>query len=239
MTIYEKYEIEKEEDNLIGSLANINQSIKSKDKNLFLENISDFYRINLIQYCTDKEKGDLNKNILNNQKDNKIKFKIKKNVKEKNKPEKNEEDILYSCPRSFSFESLKNININFNELRKNLDVLNINKKTTNKNNKEKINGKEKIQNKNNPFNLIIKNPIFSQNILPTENNLKLFMVGDEKVGKSFFIEKFLKKENDIEYKKTESMEIYKNIIHLINKYVKIEVYDTNKQILNSLMLKSK
>ena len=63
MTIYEKYEIEKEEDNLIGSLANINQSIKSKDKNLFLENISDFYRINLIQYCNDKEKGDLNKNI--------------------------------------------------------------------------------------------------------------------------------------------------------------------------------
>jgi hypothetical protein len=239
MAIYEKYEIEKEEDNLIGSLANINQSIKSKDKNLFLENISDFYRINLIQYCNEKEKEDLNKNILNNQKDNKIKFKKKKNFKEKNKTIKNEEDILYSCPRSFSFESLKNINVNFNELRKNLDILNINKKTTNINSKGKTIGKDKIKNKNNPFNLIIKNPIFSQNILPTENNLKIFMIGDEKVGKSFFVEKFLKRENDIEYKKTESMEIYKNIIHLINKYVKIEVYDTNKQILNSLMLKSK
>jgi hypothetical protein len=142
----------------------------------------------------------------------------------------NEEKILYSCPRSFSFESIQNMEINFNEIGKNLDFLEIKK------NKNKISSKEKA---NNPFNQLLKNPIFSQNILPTENILKIFMIGDENVGKSYFIEKFLKKDfKEIEYKKTESMEIYKNIINLINKSVKMEVYDTNKQILNSLMCKS-
>lgn len=218
MTVYEKYEIEKDENNLIGSLANINQSIKSKDKNLFLENISGFYKTNLPLELEKKES-------LKEESEN------KKMKNQKNK----EEELQFSCTRSFSFESLKNIDINFNELGKNLGILKINSKLSNKNLKEK----NKNKNKNNPFNLLMKNPIFSQNILPTENTLKLFMIGDEKVGKSFFIEKFLKKEKEIEYKKTESMEIYKKIIHLINKSLKIEVYDTNKQILNSLMLKSK
>lgn len=250
MTVYEKYEIEKDEDNLIGSLANINQSIKSKDKNLFLENISDFYKTNLIQYrnsdynsytsekelkkdsiknknLTSPPKEKVNQKLINNKintKNNEIPNTVS------NRKTSKEENILYSCPRSFSFESIQNIDINFNEIGKKLDILEIKKKSNKHSLKEKG---------NNPFNQLFQNPIFSQNILPTEDTLKLFMIGDDSVGKSFFIEKFLKRKwFNKGYKKTESMEIYKNMVHLINKTVKMEIYDTNKQILDSLMFKS-
>ncbi len=50
----------------------------------------------------------------------------------------------------------------------------------------------------------------------------------------------LKKENNNynQYNHTDSLEISKSLINLVNKSVKLEIYDTNKQILNSQLFKS-
>jgi len=94
-----------------------------------------------------------------------------------------------------------------------------------------------------PVELFINDPILAQNIQKAQSAIKILIVGDEKVGKSFFVDKFLNRtidnNNNNYYSHTESLEISKNLISLVNKSIKLEIYDTNKVILDSLLFKSK
>jgi len=237
MTVYEKYAIEQDEDYLIGSLANINESIRSKDKNLFLENISNFYQNNIRDY------NDKNLKKIKEIKERQKRFKENKQIQ-------SDKDILtnsniintsqeesFKPPRSFSFQSIQNLDVNFNDFGKQYDILSINSKCSTLSSNVFIRS---------PVNFFINDPILSQNILQAHATLKILIIGDEKVGKSFFVNKFLRKNINIDdknkninkYVHTDSLEISKNIIHLVNKSVKLEVYDTNKQILESQLFKS-
>jgi GTPase SAR1 family protein len=228
MTVYEKYAIEQEEEFLIGSLANINESIKSKDKYLFLENVSNFFQKNIREYN--------DKNLQKIQEIKRRQTKFKENFNEKNysiteqKPTSNDYSIKFT--RSFSFESMQSIDVNFNDLGKKNDILSINSKCSTLSSNYFTRS---------PVELFINDPILSQNILQAQETLKVFVIGDEKVGKSLFVNKILNKQiNNFEfYEHTDSLSINKNLIYLVNKAVKLEIYDTNKVILESQMFKSK
>jgi len=219
MTVYEKYAMEEDEDYLISSLANINESIRSKDKNQFLENISNFYQKNIRDY-----------NDKNIQKIEEIKERQKKHEEKNEKTNKNPNDNINNnsheeskIARSFSFQSIQNLDINFNDFAKKFDILSINSKCATVSS-----------------NFFVNDPILSQNILQAQATIKILIIGDKQVGKSFFVNKFLKKEiKQKEYIPTDSLEISKSNIYLVNKCVKLEVYDTNKQILDSQLFKSK
>ena len=218
MIVYEKYAIEQDEDYLVGSLANINESIKSKDKHLFLENVSNFYHNNIKDY-SDKN---LKKIKELKEKKNKLKKKGKTNPKD---------DIFYKISGSHSFESIQNLNVDFDDLSKKLDILSINSNcsTISSNFIDRS-----------PINLFINDPILAQNILQTNITIKILVIGDENVGKTFFVNKFLKNEKiHKDYIPSESLEISKKLIYLVNKCIKLEIYDTNKKILNSPLFKSK
>lgn len=232
MTVYEKYAIEQDEDYLIGSLANINQSIRSKDKNLFLENISNFYHKNIRDYNDKnikkiKEIKERQKKFLEKkEKENKTNNATGDNLNNNNNFSQEESKIA----RSFSFQSIQNLDINFNDFAKKFDILSINSKCST----HSSNFFTKS-----PANFFINDPILSQNILQAQATIKILIIGDKQVGKSYFVNKFLKKEgNQKEYVPTDSLEISKSIIYLVNKCVKLEVYDTNKQILDSQLFKS-
>lgn len=228
MTVYEKYAIEEDEDILIGSLANINKSIKSKDKSLFLENISNFMQKNIRDYNDKsvqkieeiKRRQTIFKSELHN-----------KNYSNSDQKQQQTIDDSIKFTRSFSFESIQNIDVNFNDLGKKNDILSINSKCSTLTSNVLVRS---------PVELFINDPILSQNILQAQATLKLFIIGDEKVGKSLFVNKFLHKEinNYDYYEHTDSLAISKNLIYLVNKSVKLEIYDTNKVILDSQLFKS-
>jgi hypothetical protein len=231
MTVYEKYAIEKDEDYLVGSLANINESIRSKDKNLFLENISNFYQNNMRDY-SDKNLKKI-KEIKERQRIFYEKNEKKNNTINKDMNAASQGDSI-KPPRSFSFQSIQNLDVNFNDFGKQFDFLSINSKCSTLSSNVFIRS---------PVNFFINDPILSQNILQAQSSLKILIIGDEKVGKTFFVNKLLKKtnisyQNSKNYVHTDSLEISKNIIYLVNKSVKLEVYDTNKQILESQLFKS-
>lgn len=230
MTVYEKYAIEQDEDYLIGNLANINESIKSKDKHLFLENISNFYQNNIKDY------NDKNLKKIQEIKERQNRYKNKENLNINSinannpNPPNSINDEAFKAPRSFSFESIQNLEVNFDEMGKSFDILSINTKSSTL---------SSYQHGKTPLNFFINDPILSQNILQARSTLKIFIIGDEKVGKTYFLNKFLKKPPNKDYVHTESLEIFKNIGYLINKSVNLEIYDTNKQILDSPLFKSK
>ncbi len=234
MTVYEKYAIEEDEDYLMGSLANINASIKSKDKNLFLENVSNFYNKNIRDY------NDKNIQKIKEIKERQKKFEDRKekenqknnNNNNNNKLSTNSYEESVKIARSFSFQSIQNLDINFNDFAKKFDILSINSKCSTVS--------SNFLTKSPAANFFINDPILSQNILQAQATVKILIIGDKQVGKSFFANKFLKKEVDEkEYNPTDSLEISKSMIYLVNKCVKLEVYDTNKQILESQLFKSK
>lgn len=236
MIVYEKYAIEEDEDYLIGNLANINESIRSKDKYSFLENISNFYHKNIRDY------NDKNIQKIKEIKERQKKFQEKKEEENKlnsindnnnlnlNSLNKNNSLEESKIARSFSFQSIQNLDINFNDFAKKFDILSINSKCSTISSNFAVNS---------PINFFLKDPILSQNILQAQATIKILIIGDKQVGKSFFVNKFLKKEiNSRDYIPTDSLEISKSIIYLVNKSVKLEIYDTNKQILESQLFKS-
>lgn len=212
MTVYEKYAIEKDEDYLLNNLANINESLKIKDKNLFLENISSFYQNNYKFY---KDKSFLK---------SKIEKTIKNDSSEKlNEFQNNDININESLikTRSFSFHSIQNMEINFNNFGKKFDIL-----TNTDSQCSTLCSNYFIKS---PLEFLINDPILSQNIMKSQSTLKILIIGEEKIGKTFFVNKFLKKEinNCNDYLHTDALDINKNFIYLVNKSVKLEIYDTN------------
>lgn len=229
MTVYEKYAVEEDEDFIIGSLANINESIKSKDKSLFLENISNFLHKNIRDYN--------DKSLQKIEEIKRRRSNFKGNLTETNFPNTDEKPAINDdspkFTRSFSFHSIQDLDVNFNDLGKKNDILSFDSKSSTLS--------SNILPRS-PAELFINDPILAQNILKAQATLKILVIGDERVGKSLFVNKFLNKktQNDHEnYVHTDSLEISKNLIHLVNKTVKLEIYDTNRVILESQLFKSK
>lgn len=108
------------------------------------------------------------------------------------------------------------------------------------------------------FTTINVENILSQNLNLAEDIIKLITIGDKRVGKSYFIEKILSndmnhsksteenvskigKENSHQissYEPTTSLEIKRTLINLKDKIVKLELWDTNVNIINNSIIKT-
>lgn len=148
------------ENELTTNLNNLSYSLKTKDKQLFIDNISQLSKI-----IIDKQ------------------YSITDLTKEQ---------------RRRTFDSLSSIEIDFND----------------------------------PLSLISNNSVLANNIDITDETLKLMMIGDEKAGKTYFIQKLLNYRMK-EYTHTKSLEIYKKQIKLLGNYVRLELWDTNLSIIHS------
>lgn len=128
-------------------------------------------------------------------------------------------------PRSFSYESINSFNLVSNN--------GIRAPSTN------------------DCSLLNIDPLLMQNIDICDDFLKYIVIADERVGKTTFInnilsskldEKSNKKKDvvkDYIYKHTESLEIRKRNIQLLGKKIRLELWDTNKYILDSMLCYSK
>lgn len=148
------------ETELITNLNNLNQSLKTKDKQMFLDNICQLGNI-----------------VLNKQ---------------------SSMNELFKEQRRHTFDSLGSIEINFKD----------------------------------PLTLISTNSVLAKNIDITDSTLKLMVIGDEKAGKTYFIQRLLNYKMK-EYTHTKSLEIFKKQIKLLGNYVCLELWDTNLAIINS------
>lgn len=80
-----------------------------------------------------------------------------------------------------------------------------------------------------------------QNVSTFDEIVKLIVIGAKNVGKSTFINKLTNtpsKINDVTYSPTSSLEIKKVIKSLGNSKVKIELWDTNENIIKSSLIKT-
>ncbi len=123
--------------------------------------------------------------------------------------------------RSMTFDNLDCINIDF-DVFKSIEGLAFSTKSTNKDS----------------FSTILFDPILSKNIDCIDDVLKFMFVGDQYVGKSYMINKLL---DDTairnNYTHTNSFEIKKKNIKLLEKRIKLELWDTNIDIMSSEICK--
>jgi hypothetical protein len=123
--------------------------------------------------------------------------------------------------RSMTFDNLGCVNIDF-DVFKNLEGLAFSSTSTNKDS----------------FNTILIDPILSKNIDCVDDVLKFMFVGDQCVGKTYMINKLL---DDTalrqSYTHTNSFEIKKKNIKLLEKRIKLEFWDTNVDIMSSEICK--
>ena len=90
--------------------------------------------------------------------------------------------------------------------------------------------------------------IILQNLNISDETIKLIVIGDKAVGKTFFIDQLCANKSQSEetiplpmnneYKPTQSLEIKRFIFKTLNKIIKIELWDTNTSILNSPVIKT-
>ena len=95
---------------------------------------------------------------------------------------------------------------------------------------------------------ILNNDLIKQNLDISEETLKLVLIGDSNIGKSLFINRILKDTTTNEHKHyhhslykynpTTSLEIKKVLTDFSDRKVKLELFDTNKSIINSKMINS-
>jgi hypothetical protein len=196
---------------ILESLDNLNLSLKSKNKNMFFENLFQFSE-NIVNSETNNNnnmkkqvhfqlKIEENNNIENNNNNNNFKNNNNNLKKEKLK-------------RSKTFDTLNEIEENYFE-------------------KENINQNENI------YSYIQSNNFLSQNIDYTDETLKFLVMGSENCGKSYFISKLFMENNNIHEKmspKFSSFEIRKKNIKLLGHYIKLELLDTQSSLSKTQML---
>ena len=82
----------------------------------------------------------------------------------------------------------------------------------------------------------------SQNLINFDEILKFIVIGDKSTGKSLFVNRFtsgLNSLSNMKYQPTVSLEIKKTFAKLMDKNIKIELWDTNISVQNSPIIKSK
>ena len=206
----EQTSMEDAEKIILESLDNLNLSLKSKNKNMFFENLFQFSE-NIVNSETNNNnnmkkqvhfqlKIEDNNNIGNNINNNN--FKNNNNI--------NKEKLK----RSKTFDTLNEIEENYFE-------------------KENLNKNENI------YSYIQSNNFLSQNIDYTDETLKFLVMGSENCGKSYFISKLFMENNNIHEKmspKFSSFEIRKKNIKLLGHYIKLELLDTQSSLSKTQML---
>jgi hypothetical protein len=152
---------------------------------------------------------------------------------------KGSDKISGKIMRSITYSNLESLNINF-DIIKSLDNNSLSSESSS----------------HNSFNSILINPLFKNNLDLVDDVMKLMVIGDTRVGKSLFINKFLEEEvaqgitfgnekennnqeNIREYIHTNSLEIKKKSVKLLGKNICLEMWDTNIEILSNEMCKGK
>lgn len=170
-------------------IERINFSYKIKDKSQFLDNISSVYQ-HVLRNSINKVEIKQNDSF----QDGGILNISNKSLYSKNSSPPYGKKITR---RSLTFENLNCLNFNFSMI-KNLEDISLSSLTT-----------------NDSLNAVLHNPIISKNLNIVDDVLKLMVIGDQKVGKSFFINKiFNKKDNlmgELSYSHTNSLDIKKKI----------------------------
>jgi hypothetical protein len=129
--------------------------------------------------------------------------------------------------RSLTFDNMESINIDFDVI-KDLEDISVSSESTS----------------HNSLNTILINPILNKNISIVDDVMKLMVIGDQKVGKSYFIKKLLAEDlgttdNEKKYSHTNSFEIKKKNVKLLGKNICLEIWDTNTDVLKHDMCKGK
>lgn len=151
---------------------------------------------------------------------------LKEKIEKCEKSEKNDKINSHSdkkIGRALTFDNLGSITINFDEIKN-----------------KKQNFAMSYESTCNSFNSLLSDPILSKNMNLVDDVLKLMVIGEQCVGKSFFIDKLfndnLEKSN---YSHTTSLEIKKRNIKLLEKNIQLEFWDTNSKIVSSQIAQGK
>ena len=206
----EQTSIEDAEKIILESLDNLNLSLKSKNKNMFFENLFQFSE-NIVNSETNNNNNNMKKQVhfqLKIEENNNIENNNNNNFKNNNNINKEK------LKRSKTFDTLNEIEENYFE-------------------KENINQNENI------YSYIQSNNFLSQNIDYTDETLKFLVMGSENCGKSYFISKLFMENNNIHEKmspKFSSFEIRKKNIKLLGHYIKLELLDTQSSLSKTQML---
>ena len=207
----EQTSMEDAEKIILESLDNLNLSLKSKNKNMFFENLFQFSE-NIVNSETNNNNNNMKKQVhfqLKIEDNNNIGNNINNN-NFKNNNNINKEKLK----RSKTFDTLNEIEENYFE-------------------KENLNKNENI------YSYIQSNNFLSQNIDYTDETLKFLVMGSENCGKSYFISKLFMENNNIHEKmspKFSSFEIRKKNIKLLGHYIKLELLDTQSSLSKTQML---
>ncbi len=207
----EQTSIEDAEKIILKSLDNLNLSLKSKNKNMFFENLFQFSE-NIVNSETNN----------NNNMKKQVHFQLKK--EDNNNIENNNNN---------NFKNNINNNINKEKLKRSKTFDTLNEIEENYFEKENINQNENI------YSYIQSNNFLSQNIDYTDETLKFLVMGSENCGKSYFISKLFMENNNIHEKmspKFSSFEIRKKNIKLLGHYIKLELLDTQSSLSKTQML---
>ena len=206
----EQTSMEDAEKIILESLDNLNLSLKSKNKNMFFENLFQFSE-NIVNSETNNNNNNMKKQVhfqLKIEDNNNIGNNI--NNFKNNNNNINKEKLK----RSKTFDTLNEIEENYFE-------------------KENLNKNENI------YSYIQSNNFLSQNIDYTDETLKFLVMGSENCGKSYFISKLFMENNNIHEKmspKFSSFEIRKKNIKLLGHYIKLELLDTQSSLSKTQML---
>ena len=226
----EQTSMEDAEKIILESLDNLNLSLKSKNKNMFFENLFQFSE-NIVNSETNNNNNNMKKqqfseNIVNSETNNnnnmkkQVHFQLK--IEENNNIENNNNN---------NFKN--NNNINKEKLKRSKTFDTLNEIEENYFEKENINQNENI------YSYIQSNNFLSQNIDYTDETLKFLVMGSENCGKSYFISKLFMENNNIHEKmspKFSSFEIRKKNIKLLGHYIKLELLDTQSSLSKTQML---
>ena len=206
----EQTSIEDAEKIILESLDNLNLSLKSKNKNMFFENLFQFSE-NIVNSETNN----------NNNMKKQVHFQLK--IEENNNIENNNNNNNFK----------NNNNINKEKLKRSKTFDTLNEIEENYFEKENLNQNENI------YSYIQSNNFLSQNIDYTDETLKFLVMGSENCGKSYFISKLFMENNNIHEKmspKFSSFEIRKKNIKLLGHYIKLELLDTQSSLSKTQML---
>ena len=207
----EQTSMEDAEKIILESLDNLNLSLKSKNKNMFFENLFQFSE-NIVNSETNN----------NNNMKKQVHFQLKK--EDNNNIENNNNN---------NFKNNINNNINKEKLKRSKTFDTLNEIEENYFEKENLNQNENI------YSYIQSNNFLSQNIDYTDETLKFLVMGSENCGKSYFISKLFMENNNIHEKmspKFSSFEIRKKNIKLLGHYIKLELLDTQSSLSKTQML---
>jgi len=208
--------MKEEETNFMDSIEKINFSVKTKDKSQFLHHLSNVYGYLLKENTNIKEDGNLET------RENRADTKSTRHETKKTSGK---------LTRSITFSNLESLDIDFDVI-KSLDNNSFSNECTS----------------SNSFNSILINPLFKCNLNIVDDVMKLIVIGEEKVGKTLFINRFFDEGNtegnfnnnincnsysqpSIEYTHTKSLEIKKKIVKLFGKNIRLEMWDTNTEIM--------